>query len=207
MRTYVADVVLQHSRWMTWNALLALVPLVLAELLFSRPRPRTRQWWAGLVAFLLFLPNAPYVLTDVIHLFEDVRRIHSDTAVLFVLVPVYAGLFAVGFGAYVLSIRQLARWLLREGANRPQVVAAIGAVHALSAIGIDLGRFQRFNSWDALLRPVTLVTGFGRSLDHPVRVVVTFAVITALYAVARVLTLGLRAWWSQQYANWRHGLT
>src|SRR3954447_3333569 len=118
MRTHAADVLLQHSRWMTWNALLALVPFGLAQLLFGRPRSRTAVWWAGLVAFVLFLPNAPYVLTDVIHLFEDVRRIGSDRAVLFVLVPVYAGLFAVGFGSYVLSIRHMLRWLRGLGAGR-----------------------------------------------------------------------------------------
>jgi uncharacterized membrane protein len=207
MRTHAADVLLQHSRWMTWNALLALVPFGLAQLLFARPRARTATWWAGLIAFVLFLPNAPYVLTDVIHLFEDIRRVHSDRTVLFILVPVYAGLFTVGFGAYVMCIRQLAGWLRREGASHIRVGAVIVAIHGLSAVGIDLGRFQRFNSWDAFVRPVTLLTGFRELVDHPLRLVVTFTVVTGLYAATRVLTLGVRVWWSEQYANWRHGLT
>src|SRR3954447_1530055 len=207
MQTQVADILVQHSRWMAWNAVLALVPLALAQGLFTRPRRRTAVWWAGLVAFVLFLPNAPYVLTDVIHLFEDVRRIGSDRAVLFVLVPVYAGLFVVGFGSYVLSIRHLLRWLRGLGVGRAHIVVAITAVHLLSAFGVDVGRFQRFNSWDALVRPLTLVAGFAQSLSHPLRVAVTFIVIAVLYASARVVMLGLRTWWTEQHANWRHGLT
>src|SRR3954454_12976345 len=132
MRAHVSDVLWQHSRWMTWNALLALIPLALAQALFTRPRRRTIVWWTGLVAFVLFLPNAPYVLTDVVHLFEDVRRVPSDKAVLFVLVPVYATLFAVGFGAYALSIRKVAVWLRSRNVPALWVGMVVLAIHAAS---------------------------------------------------------------------------
>ena len=195
MRAHVSDVLWQHSTWMTWNALLALVPLVLAHLLFQRPvQRRTAWWWTGVVAFVLFLPNAPYVLTDVIHLFEDVRRVPSDRAVLFVLVPVYALLFAVGFGAYALSIRIVVHWLWRQNVSRPRTGAVVLGVHAIAALGVDIGRFGRFNSWDVLVRPAALATACARSLEHPLRLVVTFAVIVLVYAAARLFVAGAREW-------------
>lgn len=195
MRAHVSDVLWQHSRWMTWNALLALIPLALAQALFTRPRRRTALWWVGVGAFVLFLPNAPYVLTDVIHLFEDVRRVPSDKAVLFVLVPVYTALFAIGFGAYALSIRKVAVWLRSRNVPAFRVGAVVLAIHAVSAIGIDVGRFGRFNSWDVVFRPVALATGFGESLEHPLRLAVSFVVIVALYAAARIFVAGARASW------------
>src|SRR4029077_10976112 len=57
-----------HGDWMGVNPVLALVPLGLAALLFRRSMNRSPLWWLGVVAFVAFLPNAPYVLTDVIHL-------------------------------------------------------------------------------------------------------------------------------------------
>ena len=44
-------------------------------------------------------------------------------------------------------------------------------------------------------------------VDHPLRLVVTFAIVSCLYAATRVVTLGVQVWWSEQNANWRHGLT
>ncbi len=74
--THEAAVVLAgNARWMGWNLLLALVPLALALLLFRGRRERTALWWLGTAAFVAFLPNAPYVMTDVIHLFTDVRMV------------------------------------------------------------------------------------------------------------------------------------
>ena len=57
------------------------------------------------------------------------------------------------------------------------------------------------------MRPVTLLTGFRELVDHPLRLVVTFAIVSCLYAATRVVTLGVQVWWSEQNANWRHGLT
>src|SRR5258707_813088 len=66
--------------FMLWNAFLAGCPAALALALFTRPAPERRGvlWWAGLAAWVLFLPNAPYVLTDVVHMIDDIQRAHSD---------------------------------------------------------------------------------------------------------------------------------
>jgi uncharacterized membrane protein len=67
-------------------------------------------------------------------------------------------------------------------------------IHGLSAIGIYLGRFIRFNSWDILTNPDALVNTVMNDLvgKRPVLVmVVTFVVITSLYWVMKQVSLGI----------------
>jgi uncharacterized membrane protein len=66
--------------------------------------------------------------------------------------------------------------------------------HALCAIGVYLGRFKRFNSWDFLTQPDDLARSVVDDLTakRPVLViVVTFVVLTVLYWVMKQVTLGL----------------
>ena len=53
------------------NLFLAFIPLVLSLWLFlRRSKRRTLLWWMVFVAFISFLPNASYLLTDIIHLID-----------------------------------------------------------------------------------------------------------------------------------------
>ena len=47
-----------HAQWMTWNLLPPLVPQGLSLVLFRPGRSRRLRWWAGVAAFVGFLPNA-----------------------------------------------------------------------------------------------------------------------------------------------------
>lgn len=151
MRTLV-DLWESNAPWMTWNLFLAIVPVAIGALVFRR-RGTGVLWWIGVAAFVVFLPNAPYVLTDVLHFSEDVRATRSDWVVVFGLMPQYGLFLLVGLGAYALALWQVAGWLRRHG--RAALVPAIELVlHGLSAVGIYLGRFPpRFNSWDLVTRP------------------------------------------------------
>src|SRR3954447_2091176 len=118
MQEDLVGAAVRHTVWMTWNVVLALVPVALSRSLFHTERRRGAAWWAGLVAFVLFLPNAPYVLTDVIHLIADVREVQSDAVITLVVLPVYAVFFLVGIEAYVLAITELSDWLRRRNVDR-----------------------------------------------------------------------------------------
>jgi uncharacterized membrane protein len=142
----------RHGRWMSWNLVLALIPLALAFPLFRPGRRMAVRWWAGAVLFALFLPNAPYVLTDVIHLFDDIRESRSDLQLLGVYLPIYVIYFTVGVVSYGWSLHRLSDFV----ADRFSVRAAIGVelgAHLLCAIGVYLGRVIRLNSWEVFTEP------------------------------------------------------
>lgn len=181
-----------NAPWMTWNLTLALVPLALGTILFRRDRRRGPLWWAGAVAYVAFLPNAPYVLSDVLHFSEDVRSTRSDWVVVFGLIPQYAAFFLVGFGAYVLALGELAGWLRRQG--HAALVAPVELVlHGLSAVGIYLGRFPpRFNSWDLVTRPDDVAGSVRSLLDGRF----PMAVIAVTFLALVVCTTLLR-WFSE----------
>ena len=139
--------------WMVWNLTLAAVPALLSIPLF-RPEARpTVGWWATFAVFVAFLPNAPYVLTDIIHFADDVRASQSDLWVAFYLIPKYGGFILAGFGCYVVSVVRLQRWLRARGRSLTSVAAVVGGLHVLCTVGILLGRVFRLNSWDLLVRP------------------------------------------------------
>jgi uncharacterized membrane protein len=166
-----------NAGWMSWNLFLALVPLGLARFLFWR---RERARWllvCGGAVFVAFLPNAPYVLTDALHLPTELAATGGDHWLAAALLGQYLCLFAAGFVAYVLALVRLERWLADHGVSRRAVFGVDLALHALCAVGIVLGRVFRFNSWD-------LVTNPGGLLDL-VRVPQprTFAVLFVLFAI------------------------
>jgi uncharacterized membrane protein len=134
--------------YLVWNLTLAWIPLLLAVLLLTsyRRRHSVVELVAVGAAWLLFLPNAPYVLTDFIHLGEAHRM--YDT----ILIGSFAftGL-ALGFASLLLVqlvVTRVAGALLGWA-------TALGALF-FASIGIYLGRVLRFNSWDAIQRPHVL---------------------------------------------------
>ena len=166
-----------HGIWMTWNLFLALIPLGLATALFRDGRRRSLAWWSGVVLFVLFLPNAPYVLTDVIHLFEDIRRSRSDLQVLGIYLPVYVIFFAVGVLSYVVSLQRVWRYVAaRSGVGRAATVEV--ALHLLCAIGVYLGRVVRLNSWQVFTRPRSVLGAFDDLMGaFPIALILATAVV------------------------------
>lgn len=171
--------------WMGWNLVLALVPLGLARFLFGhRPRPVWLLWTGGAV-FVAFLPNAPYVLTDILHLPADMALADDSPWLTAALLAQYAVFVGVGFVAYVLSLVRLERWLTGRGLSRKAVLGVDLSLHALCAVGILLGRVFRFNSWDVLTDPHGLLGTL--TVPQPRTVVVLATLFTVLAGGAAVL--------------------
>jgi uncharacterized membrane protein len=145
-----------HGFWMAWNLLLAFVPVLAAFALFKPGIRRTPGWWFGAGVFVLFLPNAPYVITDVVHLLEDIRDARSDLQVLGELIPLYLLFFAVGFVCYVLALDRLWRYVRVEAPTWRWWPIEL-ALQTLCAVGIYLGRVLRLNSWQVFTRPRTVL--------------------------------------------------
>jgi uncharacterized membrane protein len=146
---------------MAWNLWLAVLPLGLAWWLFAIGRRPSPAWCIGVAAFVAFLPNAPYVLTDVIHLLRAARSSDDDLHSVLIALPVWGMFFAIGFGAYVLAVARVMGWLRWRGWSRPWLLGAELALHAVCAVGVFLGRFFRLNSWDVVTRPGDVVGVVG----------------------------------------------
>ena len=172
------------------NLFLACVPLFFSTAL--RVTNRLRWHWTIMAAltglWLLFLPNAPYILTDILHLSRTSNApAWYDLALL---------LSCSGTGLLVgyLSLVDVQGIVARKFTP---VVGWIFAVVSLvlSGFAIYLGRFLRWNSWDVLFTP-TLVLDIAaaalRPRDHvlPLSVTLVFGVIFALgYISFRTLLL------------------
>lgn len=174
--------------WMGWNLVLALVPLGLARFLYGhRERPRWLLWVGGAV-FVAFLPNAPYVLTDVLHLRRELIALDGNHWLEAAMLGQYLCLFAVGFLAYVFSLVRLERWLAGRGWSRRAVFGVDLALHALCAVGIVLGRVFRFNSWDLITNPGGLLDVLAVPRPQTIfALTALFAMLAGGVALARAL--------------------
>jgi uncharacterized membrane protein len=148
---------------LVWNLFLAWIPLGLALLLYDRRVRRARL--ASLmgigVLWLLFFPNAPYIVTDFVHLAGDKgeKRFWFDG----VLIGTAAttGLL-LGFVSLYL-LQAIVRRRVGAGSAWLLVFVALG----LSSAGVYLGRVLRWNSWDVFVRPGSVAGQLGRALADP----------------------------------------
>ncbi len=144
------------------NFFLAWIPFVLSlcvAVVHGRGGPRLLLWVFG-GCWLLFLPNAPYLLTDFIHLGRvGGAPLWFDAALIgtFAAAGLVLGLASLLVVHHVVESRAgpLVGWLV-----------AVSSL-VLSAVGIYLGRFPRFNSWDVLIDPGGLVAVVLRRFADP----------------------------------------
>jgi uncharacterized membrane protein len=150
-----------YYRFLIFNLFLASMPLFFSTVL--RIASHFRLPWIIqlplLALWLLFLPNAPYVLTDIIHLARSSHApIWYDLALLLScsgtgLLMGYLSLIDVQ-GIVVRRLGPACGWMF----------ALVSLV--LSGFAIYLGRFLRWNSWDVLFEP-TLVFQILGGLMQP----------------------------------------
>ncbi|MFM7221252.1 MAG: DUF1361 domain-containing protein [Nodosilinea sp.] len=160
-----------------------------------RKSQRAWLWALGVVVFIAFLPNAPYLLTDIIHLIRGISSGRLSTwVVVLVFVPVHLTAILLGFEAYVISLLNLNYYLKRHGA-KALVLPMELLIHGLCALGVFLGRFIRLNSWDLVTDPldVVMITFNTLTSKWPIAMILlTFLIVTVLYWVMKQITLGLK---------------
>jgi uncharacterized membrane protein len=159
----VTRVIFTHNLrygFLIWNLFLAWLPVLFALLAREKyrqiqPGERPGGHFLGLAAaWLLFLPNAPYICTDLVHLTSRYFP-HFWVDFTIILSCAFIGLVLGFVSLYLMHSMvaqrygQLAGWLFVAG------------VAGLSSFGIYLGRFLRLNSWDIIAQPGKLYQGIS----------------------------------------------
>jgi uncharacterized membrane protein len=179
-----------------WLAIVALVAIG-ASVWLARQTALSKMglWGLGLAMFMALLPNAPYVLTDVVHLiratgYGDIRV----WVIALVFIPLHLCAILLGFEAYVIALMNI-NYFLKQRELGALIWPTELSLHALCALGIYLGRFIRLNSWDIVLDPTSIAAIALNTLTskRPVAVIfVTFVILTVTYWLMKQITLGLK---------------
>lgn len=152
-----------RSGVLLWNLFLAWLPLVFALIAYRLGRSGVRRDWrfgAAAAVWLLFFPNAPYICTDLVHL-PPAWWPHYWAALVLILLHAVTGLVVGGLSLFLLHTLVTRRW------GRVIGWTFAGTVCGLSGFGIYLGRFLRFNSWDAVTQPKRLFEGISQFATQP----------------------------------------
>lgn len=184
------------SFWfLSWNLVLAWVPLIFALALRIRLFKHPFLTWQSMGLFILwlgFLPNSFYIMSDLIHLQSS-----GDTVILFDIAMVMSfiinGLILGYMSVYIVHS------LLRPRMSRYQSWFVIQLVFLASSFAIYLGRYLRWNTWDLLFNPFGLIFDISERIINPVlhiqTYIVTFtffivlsATYTIVYQLAHVLS-------------------
>lgn len=136
--------------FLAWNLFLAWIPYFFSIALAGKPSlPRLMKAFLFLL-WLLFFPNAPYILTDLIHL-KQRAGVPLWFDLLLLLSFAWSGLLA--------GLASLANvhGLLLRAIGKMRAWISVSGLLLLCGFGIYLGRFLRWNSWDAFMNPVPVL--------------------------------------------------
>lgn len=163
--------------WMWVNFVLAVAPAVGGFILYHWWRHLYGVRWVILAAVALLLPNAPYVVTDLIHLHWMLSWAPTRLDRL-AAVTLLGALIASGVTSYAYTLHLARRVMRRRGWPRRLRAVVEITIDGLCAIGVALGRISRLNSWD-VLRPDRLAHGLAVLATDP-RALILAAIIVVL---------------------------
>ncbi|TSJ42406.1 DUF1361 domain-containing protein [Fluviicola chungangensis] len=152
----------KHFLFLNWNLFLAFIPWFLTMLLSMSPNlQKSRLAVFGMLGiWLLFFPNASYILTDLFHLSH-----HSSMPIWFDLVLILS--FAwTGLLYGFLSLWNLEE-LMEQFLSKKVITTLSVFLLFVSGFGIYIGRYLRWNSWDILHQPVRLMGDVGDRIINP----------------------------------------
>ncbi len=161
------------------NLTLAWIPFLFAGLAYALANIRKRILYllvfVSALAWLIFFPNAPYILTDFEHLSYT-----SDG------IPIWYDVILLVWSAWTgLLLGVLSLYLMQEIIRRMMGSAVswvfVLFVSVLGSFGVYVGRFMRWNSWDVWHRPTALLLDIFNELRSPLANKETY-IFTAIFA-------------------------
>ncbi len=178
---------------LVFNTLLATLPLIFINLSHDFEKLGKKGWqWIFMSLWLLFFPNALYMITDLIHItgnnliqYEPAMRYESSRGVIYSTdIMSWSKLFVIGIGVmYATLVGLLSLDLFLSGLKKREKFFRVGLlimVSGLTGIGVFIGRFLRLNSWD-ILNPLGLAKILFNEINQ---FSLEFSLIFMLYTLA-----------------------
>jgi uncharacterized membrane protein len=155
--------------FLAWNIFLAIIPLLLSYWIYQKSEI-SKKWLIILVSiiWLLFFPNSVYILTDFIHLggvkFYNNGDLYSPSIYLrdikvwvkfaHIIICAFTGLISGMLSLYLIESS------LEKSVFKKHSITIIIMIILLAGLGVYIGRFLRFNSWDILSLPSLFIMFF-----------------------------------------------
>jgi uncharacterized membrane protein len=125
----------------------------------SFPKLWLMQIPTGLL-WILFFPNAPYIVTDFYHLTaRPPIPLWFDIGLIAIFA--FTGIFLA-----IASLRTM-HFIVQKFLGKIAGWLFIAIALALSTLGVYLGRFGRWNSWDLLLHPKQVIKDIASQVINP----------------------------------------
>ena len=148
--------------FLCWNLFLAIIPYVISRYTWLHAHRIKSRFLLGFIffAWLLFIPNSFDIITDLFHLGN------------FAHAPLWFDLLVIFSFAWnglilgILSVRQMEK-VFHETFGTTHELIFLYPVMWLNALGVYIGRFMRFNSWDIITSPFRLLLDVVDLLIHP----------------------------------------
>lgn len=180
--------------WLPINLALGLVPLVIALVLHYFSDKLNKFFLvAGSLLWLLFYPNAPYMITDFVHMGQisgvtnldkaEIALIYGDIIIfLYAMLSLFYGFFSL------LIMRRLFTKLTSQRTAAIIIVVCI----VLSSFGLYMGRFlmsgpDRINSWDLFTHPMQLLGVVVEQFKHLMTYVAMFLFSFLQFSILRLM--------------------
>lgn len=176
--------------FMMWNLFLAWIPFLCAMLMATMHARRAAAWQyiVPLLFWLLFFPNAAYLVTDLYNL-VDTGQVPYWFDIGFFATMAWTGLLLA-----VASL-QIVQRMVKESVGTLWSWLLVLVVVGLNGVGIYLGRFLRWNSWDIVVDPMGVLQDAIAPFLHPIanrQPVAIIIVFSAMLFVFYVSVLALQ---------------
>lgn len=152
-----------HSGYLTfltlsWNLLLAWIPYLISRYGFQKEQGKNTKNIIFFIIWILFLPNAPYLITDFIHL--NIKGPYR-----WLEIVIFSSYGLSGLLLFQLSILHFKNIFLSKYSKitRQFIIVFLSGI---CAYGIYLGRILRCNSWEIVSDPIGLAHSIFNSIFH-----------------------------------------
>lgn len=185
--------------FLSWDVFLAWVPFILSTTIrYISSKKITKPSLIGIgllsVVWLFFLPNSAYLFTEILHTFRYLDE-QAEARFWFQMdfwysLTVTFGVAIIGLFLSICSIQQVHQ-MINGMMSRLSSMLIVGVVILLSSLGVYIGRFNRWNSWDLLSQPEQILRDLMTDISSGRGLLVEFVAILFLIQVFGYVIIGL----------------